>query len=350
MLTVIVPEDIPMEDAKALVIYWQEKYCSATKVDIKLLARAGEACPAYSTITNCIRALTRGEDIGGHASGGGHLLDDRVDTLVTNTLEESPFHSVRSLASAIKIPSNNSMATFARQGLCSAKPAHRSPHSILGSESGPGRIGNRIEKSAVLGETLWGSHILTGDESWLYFPINPDHAWVPEGVVTQTRSKQTINSPKRMLTVFSSTLGSPLVQILPEGHRFNTEYFYNHILHEIDQIRPATTDEDARRKVVLHFDNATPHTAAVSLAFGDSYRMRISPQPPFSPDLTRPDFYLFGKRKTTLMRSVFENEHELLIGIMRALDKITRDELESVLDEWVARLDVCIHRCGDYVE
>jgi hypothetical protein len=56
MLTVIVPEDIPMEDAKALVIYWHEKYYSATKMSTKLLARAGGASPAYSTITNWIRA------------------------------------------------------------------------------------------------------------------------------------------------------------------------------------------------------------------------------------------------------------------------------------------------------
>jgi hypothetical protein len=103
-LTVIVPEDIPMEDGKALVIYWHEKSCSTTKIYNKLLARAGEACPVYSTITNWIKALTRGQDIHGHASGGGHLPDDRVDTLVINELEESPFHSVRPLASIIKIP------------------------------------------------------------------------------------------------------------------------------------------------------------------------------------------------------------------------------------------------------
>jgi hypothetical protein len=50
------------------------------------------------------------------------------------------------------------------------------------------------------------------------------------------------------------------------------------------------------------------------------------------------------------MGSVFENEQELLDGIMRVLDRITRDELESVFEEWLARLDVCIHRGGDYVE
>jgi hypothetical protein len=50
------------------------------------------------------------------------------------------------------------------------------------------------------------------------------------------------------------------------------------------------------------------------------------------------------------MRSIFENEQGLLDGIMRVLDKITCDWLESVFEEWVARLDISIHRGGDYVE
>jgi hypothetical protein len=72
--------------------------------------------------------------------------------------------------------------------------------------------------------------------------------------------------------------------------------------------------------------------------------MRRAPQPPFSPDMAPSDFYRFSKLKTTLMESVFENEEKLFDGIMRVLDRITHDELESVFEEWVARLDVCIHR------
>jgi hypothetical protein len=73
-------------------------------------------------------------------------------------------------------------------------------------------------------------------------------------------------------------------------------------------------------------------------------------QPPFSPNLAPSDFYLFGKLKTTLVRSVCDIEYELLDGIMRVLDRITRDELASIFEKCVARLDVCIHRGGDYVE
>jgi hypothetical protein len=89
-------------------------------------------------------------------------------------------------------------------------------------------------------------YILAGYESRFYSIIDPDHALVPEGLVTPTRPRQIISNSKRMLTIFWPPLGFPLVQILPKGQRFNAEYLYNHILYEIDRIRPATTDEDTR--------------------------------------------------------------------------------------------------------
>jgi hypothetical protein len=103
-LAMIVPEDIRMEDAKALIIYWHEKHSSATKMYTKLLAHSGESHPGYFTITSWIRTLTRGEGIHNHASKRERLPDGRIDTLVINALEESLFHSVRSLANTIKTP------------------------------------------------------------------------------------------------------------------------------------------------------------------------------------------------------------------------------------------------------
>jgi hypothetical protein len=67
------------------------------------MAHAEEACLTYSIITNWISALIRGEDIQVHISDSGHLVDNRVDTLVVATLEEFSYHSMRSLASTIKI-------------------------------------------------------------------------------------------------------------------------------------------------------------------------------------------------------------------------------------------------------
>jgi histone-lysine N-methyltransferase SETMAR len=78
--------------------------------------------------------------------------------------------------------------------------------------------------------------------------------------------------------------------------------------------------------------------------------MKRAPHPPFSPDLAPSDCYLFRKLKTALSGTEFEDEDELLDGVMEVLNGITRDELESVFEEWVARLDACIQGGGDYVE
>jgi hypothetical protein len=163
-LTVIVPEDIPMEDAKALVIYWHEKHYYATKIYTKLLARAGETCSAYSTITNCIRSLTRGEVIHGHASGGGRLPDDRVDTLVINALEESPFHSVRSLASNIKIPPTTEWQHLHTRGYV-IRNLHIVPR-MLSLAQKAARVESAIELKKVL---CWRKHY-----GWRYIPTSDE--------------------------------------------------------------------------------------------------------------------------------------------------------------------------------
>jgi hypothetical protein len=62
----------------------------------KLLMRLREACPAYSTITSWIRALSRGEDIKPHASNRGRLPIEIAEALIVEALEEAPFPFVRS--------------------------------------------------------------------------------------------------------------------------------------------------------------------------------------------------------------------------------------------------------------
>jgi hypothetical protein len=142
----------------------------------KLLARAGEACSANSTITNWITAITRREDIHGHASGVGRLPNDRVDTLVINALEESPFHSVRSLASTIKIsPTTVWRHLHARDHV--VRNLRNVPHMLSLAQKAA-----RVESAVQLKKVICPAkhydwrYSLVGDEPWFYFTINPDHA------------------------------------------------------------------------------------------------------------------------------------------------------------------------------
>jgi histone-lysine N-methyltransferase SETMAR len=214
------------------------------------------------------------------------------------------------------------------------------PHTLS-----PAQKVARVESAIQLKKILLSAkhrgwrYILTGDESWFYFTINYDHIWLPDGALTPTRPRHTINTPKRMLTIFWSPLGFPLVQLLPKGQHFNARYFCENILQEINQNRPAATAEDGRRNILLHFDNATPHTAGETLGFLKSHRMKRAPHPAFSPDLAPSDFYLFGKIKTALMGSEFASEKELLDGVLAVISAISREELEAVFEDWLSRLD-----------
>jgi hypothetical protein len=128
-----------------------------------------------------------------------------------------------------------------------------------------------LKKGSCSAKHQGGRYILTGDKSWFYLSNNPDHAGVPEGAVIPTRSRQTISSPKRILTGFWSPLDFPLVRMLPTGAHFDPHYFCTNIIPDIDRIRPAATAEDARRNVFLHFDNASPHTATATVSFLSSH-------------------------------------------------------------------------------
>jgi hypothetical protein len=79
-------------------------------------------------------------------------------------------------------------------------------------------------------------------------------------------------------------------------------------------------------------------------------KMTRTPHPSFSPDLAPSDFYLFGRLKTTMKGCLFEDENELWVGIISELNKISREQLETVFQEWVLRLDRCIDTGGKYVD
>jgi hypothetical protein len=138
----------------------------------KLQARPLLTCPADSSITNWIKALDREEDISMRASGSGRLPDDRINDPIAEELEISPFHSVRSLASAIKRPRETIWCHLHSMRFV-VKHLRLVPHTLSLVQRN-----ERIEYSIDLKRMLklakhrgW-RYFLTGDESWFYLTID----------------------------------------------------------------------------------------------------------------------------------------------------------------------------------
>lgn len=338
------------DHVKHLVIYWESKELTAIAIYQKCCKNFGENAVAYSTITDWCRKIKRGENILQRKIGSGISQDNYVDQKILLELEQMPFHSVRSLSTVLKIPKSTIFDHLHKMGFI-VKHLRFVPH-ILSPSQKVQRMNLSKQLLQVIKQARHQSwkYFLTGDESWFFFLEDYEIQWLKPDQKPSTKTRRIIASPKRMLTVFWSPIGFRIVEMLPHGEKFNADYFINCILKKIVDSNPKQSSNSSKRRVVLHMDNATPHRAKATQNFAQKNGLAFSPHPAFSPDLAPSDFYLFGKVKDAIKGMEFESEEDLLDEVIKVLSQISREELESVMDEWEQRLLACIANGGDYVE
>jgi hypothetical protein len=77
--------------------------------------------------------------------------------------------------------------------------------------------------------------------------------------------------------------------------------------------------------------------------------MKKAPHPPYSPDLTPSDSFLFGYVKRNLMGRHAENLSELLVRIQVIMRAIPGETLVEVFLEWMKRLQQYVNMNGKFV-
>jgi hypothetical protein len=168
------------------------------------------------------------------------------------------------------------------------------------------------------------------------------------GEIVPDRERQTVQSPKLMLTIVWNSSGFHIVKALPKGGKFSAQYDTNNILIAISDWRRLAGERNPN-KLWVHADNARPRNAKVSIDFIALNRMKQTSHPPYSPDLAPSDFFLFGYVKGKLMEHHAESPSELLIGIRVILSEIPPERLNAVFLEWMERLRKCIDTNAEYV-
>jgi hypothetical protein len=126
-------------------------------------------------------------------------------------------------------------------------------------------------------------YLVTLDEAWLYFSNQHKQIWLPDQEDLPTIQRQTISSPKTMLTVVWNPLGFHLVSLLPKGQNWTSQYYIDHILPKIC----ALPDARDRRKLVVHADNARPHVAERVKQYLEDNNLKSASHPAYSPDCSK---------------------------------------------------------------
>jgi len=101
--------------------------------------------------------------------------------------------------------------------------------------------------------------------------------------------------------------------------------------------------------LILH-DNARPHLGKDVRELLDGYRWEVLPHPPYSPDMSPPDFDLFPKLKIKMRGVRFSTLEDLSASVARRVRRLncSRD-LTGIMD-LPKRWDAVIWQKGDYTE
>jgi histone-lysine N-methyltransferase SETMAR len=155
--------------------------------------------------------------------------------------------------------------------------------------------------------------------------LSTDHEfiWFPRDEKVPERERHTVQSRKFMLTIVWNPRGFHLINVLPNGCTFSTDFDITDPLSPISEWRSTEARRD-ERKLIIHADNARPHNAHPSIQFLNQNRMKTAPHPPYLPDFAPSDFYLFGYAKGCLASLPFENADELLYAVQRILAGIQK--------------------------
>jgi hypothetical protein len=172
-------------------------------------------------------------------------------------------------------------------------------------------------------------------------------ARVPSEVIPRTR--QTIGASKTMITIFFTAYQLILLDILPKGSRFNQQYFVDYVFPDLQ-----TKNRNFCRRILLttfwvHMDNSISHSGSKVVSKFDKHHIARLSHPPYSPDLSPYNFWLFGMLKGILKDREFHSHDEIEEAITIAWNDLTFGEVQSAFHNWINRLRWVIENGGEYI-
>jgi histone-lysine N-methyltransferase SETMAR len=196
--------------------------------------------------------------------------------------------------------------------------------------------------------------ILTGDETWLYHydpkTKRQSQVWLPKGAPRETKVRRPRSVGKKMFAIFFMKAG--FVSAVPlDDKKTVTGMWYSHtclpqVFETVKSRRPKT----GLRGLVLHHDNAPAHRAGVTLEYLEGLHVKLMEHPPYSPDLSPCDFWLFPKLKEPLRGKDFSSDEDLQGAMYEVLDTFELDDWHTCFDNWFTRMQRCIDAKGEYFE
>ena len=151
-----------------------------------------------------------------------------------------------------------------------------------------------------------------------------------------------------MLICFFDSGGIVHTEFVPQGHTVN-QFYYREILERLRK-RVIRVRQSIADNWMLHHDNAPCHTVISVIEFLAKKGITVVPQPPYSPELSPCDFFLFPKLKFHLKGRHFGTVENIEKAVTDQLKAVPFSDYQRCYEEWEQRLWRCVASKGNYFE
>jgi hypothetical protein len=227
-------------DLESVTLYLNKKHLTAVAIHAEINSVLGESTIGYLTVTRYLRKQS--------FANASHLAleepdlgaADTINNPILQALDEQPFASLCQIAKRTLIPMSTVRYRLVNKMTYKLKHCKRVPHRL----SEPQKQ-TRVATSKCLLDLLgsvqdqgW-KYLVTLNEAWFYFSNQYEQIWLPDQEDPPAIQRQTISSPKTMLTVVWNPHGFHLASLIPKGQKWTSQNYIDHILPEISTLRDA---------------------------------------------------------------------------------------------------------------
>jgi hypothetical protein len=225
-------------DKQSIVMYLRLKSLNAVEIHNDLVATLKGEGKSDGTVTYYFRESSFSSPETPRPSESPAPILNELDEVILLVLSEEPFASVRQLALTAHLCHSTTYDHLTRKLGFTVRYLRWVPHLLSKTDKHP-----RAQLSFELFEMLqhqkdraWHDIIML-NESWFYFTTNHERIWLPEGTEAPKRERITVQSRKMMVMIVWNPTGFCRIVALPEGMKFDADYYISHICNPLGEWR-----------------------------------------------------------------------------------------------------------------
>jgi len=174
------------------------------------------------------------------------------------------------------------------------------------------------------------------DETWIR-DFEPElksqsSEWRGKGSPRPKKFKRAQSNVEKMMIFAYDCKGVIMTDRVPSGTTVTAAY-YCQFLQKLRRKMHANSPDLLENGVLILHDNARPHIGKVVRELLDRYSWEVLPHPPYSPDMSPPDFDLFTKLKINMRGVRFSTLEDLSASVTRRVRQLNcSTDLTGIID------------------